>query len=103
MVIPLNDAMLIHENIPGSQFDNETQSFTVPCDTNASIALTYGGKAFTIDPRDLARKFRDSDTVCPSGITAGSVGGNRWLVSVTFLFLPLITHIFSLSRSAIPS
>jgi hypothetical protein len=24
-------------------------------------------------------------------------------VSVTFLFLPLITHIFSLSRSAIPS
>jgi len=90
MVIPTADAIAIHQNITGATFDGSS-TFTVPCNTQTAISLTFGGHAFNIDPRDLAfvpvdgsNNFTTGD--CISGISAGDIGSaNQWLVGDTFL------------------
>ncbi|KAF8199635.1 aspartic peptidase A1 [Pholiota molesta] len=88
MVVPANDAATIHNSIPGAASDGQG-GFTVPCTTTASVALTFGGQAFAIDPRDIAFQPVDANNPqgdCTSGITAGSIGGaNEWLVGDVFL------------------
>jgi len=88
MLLPQSDAVLIHQNIPGAQSDGQG-GFLVPCTTNASVALTYGGQLFTIDPRDIARQAVNdsSEGLCVSGISTDPevVTGSLWLVGDTFL------------------
>lgn len=89
MIVPDADATTIHNSIPGAQSDGQG-GFTVPCNTNASVALTYGGKTFTIDPRDVARQPPvDSNGNCASGIASSSGGSaTQWLVSdINIIFL----------------
>jgi hypothetical protein len=89
MLIPQHDAFLIHQNIPGAQSDGQG-GFVVPCTTNASVALTYGGQLFTINPQDLVREaVSDNEGFCVSGIGTDPQISTRllWLVSVTSLFL----------------
>ncbi|KAF7317083.1 Acid protease [Mycena chlorophos] len=87
MVIAQSDAEAIHQLIDGSA-DAGNGQFTVPCDTNATVAFTYGGKAFDIDPRDIAvQPPVDANNNCLSGITGGSVGtsATQFLVGDVFL------------------
>ncbi|KAI0050468.1 aspartic peptidase A1 [Auriscalpium vulgare] len=86
-IVPSNDAGAILGAIPGSKTDGQG-GFTVPCNFNNSIALTFGGQQFSIDPRDIALQNGDgkSEGDCSSGITAGTVGGaQEWLVGDVFL------------------
>jgi len=55
-----------------------------------SIALTIGGRSFSIDPRDVAfYPLADEPGFCMSGIAVGGVGpfylDNEWLVCGSFL------------------
>jgi len=88
MVLPPADAQTIHNNIQGAASDGQG-GFTVPCTLTDSVALTYNGQAFTIDPRDIAFSPVDaSDPTgnCTSGITSGQIGGaTEWLVGDVFL------------------
>jgi len=89
MILPEADALAIHKNIPGAQSIGQG-GFTVPCNTNAVVALTYAGQSFTIDSRDLATQpvnSNGSNGDCISGITAGAISNNQneWLVGDTFL------------------
>jgi hypothetical protein len=113
MIIPPADATAIHQNIPGAQPDGQG-GFIVPCNTNASVALTYSGQLFTIDPRDLAVQALDPQgTNCASGIASGDISNNQneWLVSVFFSWLfgdhmihyCLLLLLLFISRSAIRS
>jgi hypothetical protein len=78
----------LHSQIQGAKSDGQG-GFTIPCTTKASVAFTFGGQQFAIDPRDIAFQPVDPNNPqgdCVSGITSGSVGGaNEWLVSF-FLF-----------------
>ena len=83
MLLPQSDAELIHKNILGAQPDGQG-GFHVPCNTNASVALTYGGQLFSIDSRDLVQGgvTDANDGLCQSGIgTDPEVTGTQWLVS----------------------
>ncbi len=84
MIVPAADALAIHQQIKGAASDGQG-GFTVPCTTTASVAITFGGQEFTIDPRDLAFTPVDPNDPqgdCISGIGAGNIGGaNEWLVS----------------------
>jgi hypothetical protein len=97
MLLPQSDAVLIHQNIPGAQSDGQG-GFLVPCTTNTSVALTYGGQLFTIDPRDIARQAVNdsSEGLCVSGISTDPevVTGKLWLVSADIPFSCPITHLF---------
>ncbi|KAK0469910.1 acid protease [Desarmillaria tabescens] len=88
IIAPQNDAVAVHQLISGAQSAGQG-SFTIPCTTNASVALTFGGQEFTIDTRDLAFQPVDANDPtgdCVSGIAAGSIGANNeWLVGDVFL------------------
>jgi len=90
LVVPQADADAIHQAIPGARQSHKVQgSYTIPCTTQASLALTFGGRSFAIDPRDIAFTPIDLTNLtgdCVSGITAGQIGsGNEWLVGDVFL------------------
>jgi hypothetical protein len=88
LVLPAADAQTLHNQIQGAKSDGQG-GFTIPCTTKASIALTFGGQQFAIDPRDIAFQPVNPNNPqgdCVSGITSGSVGGaNEWLVGDVFL------------------
>lgn len=88
IIAPQNDAEAVHQLIEGSQSDGQG-GFTVPCQANATVALTYGGRQFNIDFRDIATEPVDPnnpDGDCISGISGGNVGGNtEWLCGDVFL------------------
>jgi len=88
IVAPPADAAAVHAKIPGAKSDGQG-GFTVPCTTSASVALSFGGKAFAINPVDLAVAPIDPADLsgdCVSGISAGQIGGaNEWLVGDVFL------------------
>ena len=77
----------MHAAIPGAQ--NQQGSFTIPCTTTAQVALTFGGKSFAIDSRDLLFAPVDPNNLqgdCVSGIQSGQIGGpTQWLVGDVFL------------------
>ncbi|THH18129.1 hypothetical protein EW146_g2804 [Bondarzewia mesenterica] len=88
IVAPTADATAVHAAIPGAQSDGQG-GFTVPCTTTTSVALSFGGTSFAIDPRDIA--FTPVDPTnptgsCVSGISSGQIGGaQEWLVGDVFL------------------
>lgn len=88
IVAPTQDAEAVHAKIPGSQSDGQG-GFTIPCTTNAVVSMTFGGKAFDINPVDLLFTPVDPNNLqgdCISGISAGQIGGpQQWLVGDVFL------------------
>ncbi|KAJ8496880.1 hypothetical protein ONZ45_g12289 [Pleurotus djamor] len=88
IIAPADDALAIHQQIPGAQSDGQG-GFVIPCTTTSEVALTFGNTAFTIDPRDLV--FAPLDPAdpagdCVSGISSGNIGGaTEWLVGDVFL------------------
>jgi hypothetical protein len=82
------DATAVHNLIKGSTTDGNGQ-FTVPCDFNQVVSLTFGGKAFDIDPKDIAIQGQAGATDCLSGISGGNFGTSdtEWLVCLSLLFL----------------
>lgn len=91
IIAPNDDAAAVVNLIPGSQQDSQN-GFTVPCDTNTSVALTFGGTQFAIDPRDIAAQPLSGNT-CLSGIQAGNVGGaTEWLVCSILIIRFYLTH-----------
>ncbi|KAI9000528.1 aspartic peptidase domain-containing protein [Trametes punicea] len=84
IVAPDADAAAVHAAIPGAQSDGQG-GFIIPCNTNASVALTFSGQEFAIDTRDLVFAQID-DKNCASGISSGEIdGATTWLVGDVFL------------------
>lgn len=52
IIMPEADAIALHSAIPGTRSDGQG-GFIIPCNTNASVAFTFSGQSFAIDPRDL--------------------------------------------------
>jgi hypothetical protein len=89
IVAPVDDATAVHNLIQGSTTDGNGQ-FTVPCTFNQTVALTFGGTVFNIDPSDIAFQpvnANDPTGDCISGISGGSFGTSdtEWLVGDVFL------------------
>ncbi|GAA5902478.1 pepsin-like aspartic protease [Sporobolomyces salmoneus] len=87
LIAPAPDAEAIHAAIPGAKSDGQG-GFTLPCTTNATLSLTFAGRAFNIRPDDLTFLPVSDDLKgeCVSGISSGTIGGaNEWLVGAVFL------------------
>lgn len=98
IVAPPADVAAVHAAIPGAKSDGQG-GFTVPCTTTASVALTFGGRSFAIDPRDIAFLPATNDLAgdCLSGISSGQIGGaTEWLVCVA-PFLRAVTIVNEIS------
>lgn len=88
LLVPQADAQVIHQAIPGA-VDRGNGTFTLPCTSTASLALTFGGQSFAIDTRDLtfAPVDRNNGTGdCISGISGTRLDGpTQWLAGDVFL------------------
>lgn len=81
IIAPESDAEAIHAAIPGAQSDGNG-SFTIPCNTTASVALSFAGQSFEINPKDLNFAPADEEGMdCYSGIASGQIiDDTTWLV-----------------------
>lgn len=88
IIAPQADADAVHAAIPGAQSDGQG-GYTIPCTSNTSIALGFGGTQFAINPVDLLFTPVDANDLtgdCVSGISAGEIdGATTWLVSALLL------------------
>lgn len=86
IIAPQADADAVHAAIPGAQSDGQG-GYTIPCTSNTSIALGFGGSQFAINPVDLLFTPVDPNDPtgdCVSGISAGEIdGATTWLVSLS--------------------
>ncbi|KAJ7510386.1 aspartic peptidase A1 [Mycena galericulata] len=90
LAAPKEDVDAIHHHIPGAKYSNSTKAWTLPCSTNASVSLGFGGKHFPIRPGDLTFlpvDPKNTTGACTSAIIVGGVseGSTNWLVGDTFL------------------
>ncbi|EPT01339.1 hypothetical protein FOMPIDRAFT_1023268 [Fomitopsis schrenkii] len=88
IIAPQADADAVHAAIPGAQSDGQG-GYTIPCTSNTSIALGFGGALFAINPVDLLFTPVDPNDPtgdCVSGISAGEIdGATTWLTGDVFL------------------
>ncbi|KAJ7593443.1 aspartic peptidase A1 [Mycena floridula] len=85
---PQEDVAAIHKAIPGSQYVDG--NWLIPCNCNTSLSLSFGGKYFSVDPRDLAFLPIDPNNPtgnCYSSISSGSPANpiTFWLLGDAFL------------------
>lgn len=50
--LPAAAVSSIYAGVPGAALASGTSRYTVPCDTTLSVTMMFGGKNFTMDPRD---------------------------------------------------
>lgn len=73
LVLPQSDVDALHAQIPGSAPDGQG-GFTIPCNTDAVLAFSFGGTSFAINSKDLIFNQIGGNR-CTSGVTAGTIGG----------------------------
>ncbi|KAI4525455.1 acid protease [Schizophyllum commune Loenen D] len=84
LVIPEEDATRINALLDGTKLDNQT--WTIPCIVNHSLALSFGGRQFAIDPRDLVFPPSDASGRCISKVvSSGRAHPTLWLLGDVFL------------------
>ncbi|KAJ7233903.1 aspartic peptidase A1 [Mycena rebaudengoi] len=92
---PTADVRAIWDAIPGSRtISNMPGFFQFPCTTTVRVSISFGGKVWPIDPRDMnLGPPQDGGPMCLGGIfdlTQGSSivasdGNPTWVVGATFL------------------
>ncbi|KAL0954627.1 hypothetical protein HGRIS_003582 [Hohenbuehelia grisea] len=84
---PRKDVALLHTAIPGSRFSDGL--WYIPCHTEVVLSLSFGGRAFPIQPRDLRAtplNKDDPNAECKSRIgEMRGRGGSQWIVGDVFL------------------
>ncbi|GJN73363.1 hypothetical protein PLIIFM63780_007427 [Purpureocillium lilacinum] len=73
----------VHSVIPGSE-SSDGLTYTVPCDSNKPLTLTFSGVDFTISPTDWVSP-KDSSGKCTSNVYGHEVVTGAWLLGDTFL------------------
>ncbi|PPQ65448.1 hypothetical protein CVT26_000100 [Gymnopilus dilepis] len=105
---PSNDVAAIWAAVPGSGPSDANQGFFhFPCNTQVNVTLSFGGKAWPINPQDMniGQESRGSslclgaifDLSMGTNIPAGS-GNPNWVVGDTFL-----KNVYSVFRASPPS
>ncbi|KAK6535121.1 hypothetical protein TWF694_001603 [Orbilia ellipsospora] len=85
ILIPPNDALKLHQHIPGTKSNGET--FYIPCDTQLSLEFQFGNDKYSISFRDyVGAKIDSAGTLCLSLIVGRSVvRDGAWLIGDVFL------------------
>jgi cathepsin D len=86
MIIPPDDANVLHDAIPGSVTDGQG-NYAFPCQTQAEVALVFGGKSFVISPKDyVGAPLTSPSGLCQSNIVGQQIGTpDQWLNGDVFL------------------
>ncbi|KKA27605.1 hypothetical protein TD95_005437 [Thielaviopsis punctulata] len=79
---PPEDVKLMHSHIAGANTTDGSR-WTVPCDTSEDLALSFGGKAWTLQKSDWISTARDG--TCYSYVMGVEVVSNGWLLGDSFI------------------
>ncbi|KAJ6496477.1 acid protease [Mycena vitilis] len=86
LLVPANDAAAIHHKIPGAY--NNTEQWSIPCNTTASVALKFKGKPFVMNLKELVGSPSNTPGDCVSGVSVFDdtkiLAGGAFLKSVYF-------------------
>ena len=80
--VPKNIADAIYKDIPGAQYFEDTNQYTVPCLSAPRIALWIGGQRFAIHPQDATRVQTQT----------GQDGKRESFCTNTFLYTPALSQ-----------
>ncbi|KAK6339100.1 hypothetical protein TWF696_009885 [Orbilia brochopaga] len=85
ILIPPDDALKIHQSIAGTQSNGQT--FYIPCNTNVSLELVFGGDKYAISSKDyVGDVVNATSNLCLSLIVGKSVvRDGAWLIGDVFL------------------
>ncbi|KAJ7903961.1 aspartic peptidase domain-containing protein, partial [Mycena leptocephala] len=87
LLVPSTDLDGIHAMIPGAKRTRQG-TYTVPCNTTASVALEFGGQSFPINPEDLTLAKNGhprGDCISRISTIGTDSNANIWIVGDTFL------------------
>lgn len=86
MLIPPNDAKILHDKIPGSAV-KDPETFMVPCDSKTPLQLVFSKIDYTISPEDYVGKpVAGNGSLCSSNIIGfQAYGEKQWLLGDVFL------------------
>jgi cathepsin D len=88
MLLPPDDALTLHNAIPGSVTDGQGD-FGFPCSTDAEIAVIFNGQSFSISPKDYVGpplNGTGTEGLCQSNIVGEQVGSaDQWLLGDVYL------------------
>lgn len=73
----------VHGVIPGST-SSDGQTYSVPCDSDKALTLTFSGVDYAISPKDWIAP-KDGSGKCTSNIYGHEIVKGSWLVGDTFL------------------
>lgn len=84
MLMPPTDAQTLHSLIPGSSQAGEI--FTVPCNTNANVQVSFNGVKYSISTKDYVGRNNGTANVCASNIIGHQAfGPDEWILGDVFL------------------
>lgn len=95
---PAADVKKLYEAIPGAKADEEGVTWTLPCDTKASLALSFGGETFPVSAKDFM-SGPDKDKRCIGNIYGLEVVKGAWLLGD--LFLKNVYTVFDMDQARI--
>jgi hypothetical protein len=88
MILPPDDALAIHNAIPGF-VTHGLGDFPFPCSTSSNIAIKFAGHEFSISPKDYVgapATGTNPKNFCQSNIVGEQVGSaDQWLLGDVFL------------------
>ena len=84
MLLPPEDAKVIHSFIPDAVQDGE--DFKVPCSTKALIEISISGVKYTVSHKDYVGRADKTGQMCRSNIAGHQAfGKDQWLLGDVFL------------------
>lgn len=79
---PPDDIALLHKLIPGAE-TADGSTYTVPCDSDKALTVSFSGVAYTISPKDWISP--PSGNTCVSNFYGQAVVQDAWLLGDSFL------------------
>ncbi|KAI0137291.1 aspartic peptidase domain-containing protein [Xylariales sp. AK1849] len=95
---PPADVAAMYKMIPDSESSDDGVTWTMPCDTTASVAFTFSGQSFTLSSKDFL-SAPGADNRCTGNIFGMDVVSGAWLLGD--MFLKNVYTVFDLDGSRI--
>jgi hypothetical protein len=85
ILMPSNDALVLHGLIPGFKQSEDGETFTIPCSTTQPVQIKFGDTIYNVSTKDYIGGSVGSGN-CASNIVGRQVfGDTQWLVGDVFL------------------
>lgn len=95
---PPADVEALYKAIPDSQTGDGGVTWTIPCDSKATVAFTFSGKSYTVSSKDFISSAGTNNR-CPCNIFGKEVVPGAWLLGA--MFLKNVYTVFDIDQSRI--